>query len=87
MKSDQITKHVSEYYALFLLATLGMGFVTTSQNLLVAFVSLELVSLSLYAMTALNQSKATSAEAALKYLTFGAVASGFLLFGLSKKQI
>ena len=83
VKRDQITKHVSEYYALFLLATLGMGFVTTSQNLLVAFVSLELISLSLYAMTALNQSKATSAEAALKYLTFGAVASGFLLFGLS----
>jgi NADH-quinone oxidoreductase subunit N len=51
--------------------------------LLGAFVALELVSLSLYAMTALNQSKAISAEAALKYLTFGAVASGFLLFGLS----
>ena len=61
-----------------------MGFVVTSQNLLGAFVALELVSLSLLkVMTALNQSRATSAEAALKYLTFGAVASGFLLFGLS----
>lgn len=82
-KRDLVTTHASEYFALILLATLGMGFVVTSQNLLGAFVSLELVSLSLYAMTALNQSRATSAEAALKYLTFGAVASGFLLFGLS----
>ena len=82
-KRDLVTTHASEYFALILLATLGMGFVVTSQNLLGAFVALELVSLSLYAMTALNQSRATSAEAALKYLTFGAVASGFLLFGLS----
>jgi len=82
-KRDLVTAHASEYFALILLATLGMGFVVTSQNLLGAFVALELVSLSLYAMTALNQSRATSAEAALKYLTFGAVASGFLLFGLS----
>ena len=83
VKRDLVTTHASEYFSLMLLATLGMGFVVTSQNLLGAFVALELVSLSLYAMTALNQSRATSAEAALKYLTFGAVASGFLLFGLS----
>lgn len=82
-KRDLVTTHASEYFALILLTTLGMGFVVTSQNLLGAFVALEMVSLSLYAMTALNQSRATSAEAALKYLTFGAVASGFLLFGLS----
>ena len=83
VKRDQITPQVSEYFALLLLATLGMGFVVTSRNLLGAFVALELVSLSLYAMTVLNQASRASAEAALKYLTFGAVASGFLLFGLS----
>ena len=82
-KRDQITPQVSEYFALLLLATLGMGFVVTSRNLLGAFVALELVSLSLYAMTVLNQASRASAEAALKYLTFGAVSSGFLLFGLS----
>ena len=82
-KRDHITPQVSEYFALLLLATLGMGFVVTSRNLLGAFVALELVSLSLYAMTVLNQARRASAEAALKYLTFGAVASGFLLFGLS----
>ena len=82
-KRDQITPQVSEYFALLLLATLGMGFVVTSRNLLGAFVALELVSLSFYAMTVLNQAKRASAEAALKYLTYGAVASGYLLFGLS----
>ena len=82
-KRDQITPQVSEYFALLLLATLGMGFVVTSRNLLGAFIALELVSLSFYALTVLNQAKRASAEAALKYLTFGAVASGFLLFGLS----
>ncbi len=80
------TPQVSEYFALLLLATLGMGFMVTSRNLLGAFVALELVSLSLYALTALNSAQkgsAKSAEAALKYFTYGGVASAFLLFGIS----
>ena len=71
------------YKRQLLLATLGMGFMVTSRNLLGAFVALELVSLSLYALTALHQTRRTSAEAALKYLTYGGVSSAFLLFGLS----
>jgi NADH-quinone oxidoreductase subunit N len=78
-----VTPQASEYFALLLLATLGMGFVVTSRNLLGAFVALELLSLSLYALTALHQTRRTSAEAALKYLTYGGVSSAFLLFGLS----
>ena len=78
-----VTPQASEYFALLLLATLGMGLVVTSRNLLSAFVALELVSLSLYALTALHQTQKTSAEAALKYLTYGGVSTGFLLFGLS----
>lgn len=78
-----VTRHVSEYFALLLLATLGMGFMVTSRNLLGAFVALELVSLSLYALTALHQTSRASAEAALKYLTYGGVSSAFLLFGIS----
>jgi NADH-quinone oxidoreductase subunit N len=78
-----VTPQASEYFALLLLATLGMGFVVTSRNLLGAFVALELVSLSLYALTALHQTRHTSAEAALKYLTYGGVSTAFLLFGLS----
>ena len=53
-----VTPQVSEYFALLLLATLGMGFMVTSRNLLGAFVALELVSLSLYALTALHQTAA-----------------------------
>ena len=78
-----VTVHVSEYFALLLLATLGMGFMVASRNLLGAFVALELVSLSLYSLTALHQTRRTSAEAALKYLTYGGVSTAFLLFGLS----
>ena len=78
-----VTVHVSVYFALLLLATLGMGFMVTSRNLLGAFVALELVSLSLYALTALHQTHRASAEAALKYLTYGGVSSAFLLFGIS----
>ena len=80
---EPVCGQVSEYYALLLLATLGMGFVMTSENLLGAFVALELVSLSLYALTALWRRNRPSAEAALKYFTFGGVSSAFLLFGLS----
>ncbi len=78
-----ICRHVSEFYALLLLSTLGMGLVITGGNLLSAFVALELTSLSLYAMTALWQHRRASAEAALKYLAFGGVSAAFLLFGLS----
>ena len=80
---EPVTGQVSEYYALLLLATLGMGFVITSENLLGAFVALELVSLSLYALTALWRRNRPSAEAALKYFTFGGVSSAFMLFGFS----
>jgi NADH-quinone oxidoreductase subunit N len=80
---NMVTVQVSEYFALLLLATLGMGFMVTSRNLLGAFVALEVVSLSLYALCALHQTSRASAEAALKYLTYGGVSSAFLLFGIS----
>jgi NADH-quinone oxidoreductase subunit N len=75
--------HVSEYYALLLLSTLGMGFLITAANLLMIFVALETMSLSLYALTALRKNSLRSAEAAIKYFAFGGVSSAFLLFGLS----
>lgn len=75
--------HVSEYYALLLLSTLGAGFLVCTQNILLLFVALELISLSLYALTAFNKSSRASTEAGIKYFTFGAVSSAFLLFGLS----
>jgi NADH-quinone oxidoreductase subunit N len=79
----RFTEHVGEYFALLLLATVGMMFLVSTENLLMLFVSLELLSLCLYIMTAFNKQNAHSAEAALKYFLFGGMAAAFLLFGLS----
>jgi NADH-quinone oxidoreductase subunit N len=77
------TRHVSEYFALLLLATVGMLFLASSQHLLMVFVSLELFSLSLYILVAFNKESRHSAEAALKYFLFGGMAAAFTLFGIS----
>ena len=77
------TKHVGEYLALVLLATVSMMFLVATQNLLLIFLSLELLSLSLYVLTAFNKRSAKSAEAALKYFLFGGISAAFLLFGFS----
>lgn len=79
----KFTKHVGEYYALLLLAAAGLMLLISSNNLLMIFVAVELVSLSLYAMTALNKSSAASAEAGLKYFLFGGTAAAFMLYGIS----
>ena len=79
----EFTDHVGEYFALLLLATVGMMFLVSSENILMIFVSLELLSLSLYVMTAFNKRNPQSAEAALKYFLFGGMAAAFTLFGLS----
>jgi NADH-quinone oxidoreductase subunit N len=77
------TQHVSEYLALILLATVSMMFLVSTQNLLLIFLSLELLSLSLYILTAFNKRSGRSAEAALKYFIFGGISAAFLLFGVS----
>src|SRR5437870_1090304 len=77
------TTHVGEYVALVLLATVGMMFLVSSEDILMIFISLELTSLSLYILTAFNKRQVKSAEAALKYFLFGGMAAAFTLFGLS----
>jgi NADH-quinone oxidoreductase subunit N len=81
-KAD-FTRHVGEYFAMILLATVGMMFLVSSEDLLMIFISLELTSLSLYVLTAFNKRDPKSAQAALKYFFFGSVAAAFTLFGLS----
>lgn len=80
---SRFTGHVGEYHALLLLATAGMMFLVTTDNLLLIFISLELLSLCLYILTAFNKRNPRSAEAALKYFLFGGMAAAFLLFGVS----
>jgi NADH-quinone oxidoreductase subunit N len=77
------TDHAGEYFALLLLATAGMMFLVSTENILLLFVSLELLSLCLYIITAFNKQSIQSAEAALKYFLFGGMSAAFLLFGLS----
>ena len=78
-------KHVyqGEYYALLLTCTLGMFFMASSSNLLMAYLSLELVSLTSYVLTGFLPHNRRSSEAALKYLIYGGVASGTMIYGMS----
>lgn len=77
------TEHVGEYFALLLLATTGLMFMVSATDVLMVFLSLELTSLSLYSLAALNKASPRSAEAALKYFFFGAMAAAFALYGFS----
>jgi len=77
------TEYVGEYVLLMLLATVGMLFLVATQNLLVLFIALELLSLSLYAMAGFDRRSPRSAEAGLKYFLFGGMSAGFMLFGFS----
>lgn len=80
---SNFTQHVGEYFALILLATVGMMFLVSAEEILMIFISLELASLSLYILTAFHKKNLQSAEAALKYFLFGSIAAAFTLFGLS----
>lgn len=80
---ERFTRHVGEYFALLLLATVGGMFMVSAGNILLIFISLELLSLALYVLTAFNKADVRGAEAALKYFLFGGVSAAFLLFGLS----
>jgi NADH-quinone oxidoreductase subunit N len=77
------TQHVSEFLALILFAATSMMFLVSSQNTLLIFISLELLSLSLYILAAFNKRSSRSAEAALKYFLFGGMSAAFTLFGIS----
>ncbi len=80
---SEFTDHVGEYFALILLATVGMMFLVSAEDILMIFVALELTSLSLYILAAFNKQSLPSAEAGLKYFLFGGMAAAFMLFGLS----
>ena len=72
-----------EFFALALFATLGMMVMISANHLLTLYLGLELLSLSLYAMVALQRDSASATEAAMKYFVLGALASGMLLYGMS----
>lgn len=77
------THYSGEYLVLILLATVGMMFMVSSENLLTIFVALETASLSLYILAGFNKGNRFSAEAALKYFLFGGLSAAVTLYGIS----
>ncbi len=76
-------RHPAEFVAIILFATAGFSVMAAAQQLLLAFVALELASLSLYVLAGFDKNRLESAEAALKYFLFGGMSAAFLLFGFS----
>src|SRR2546428_1624592 len=72
-----------EYYALVLFATVGMMLMTSAADLIIVFLSLELMSLSLYVLAGYFRARLTSGEASMKYFLLGAFASSFFLYGIA----
>ena len=72
-----------DYYVLGLFSTLGMMVLVSAHSLLTLYLGLELLSLPLYALTAIRRTSGDGSEAAMKYFVMGAIASGLLLYGMS----
>ena len=72
-----------EMFSLSMFALLGMSVMISGQNFLVLYLGLEMLTLSSYALVALRRDHAQATEAAMKYFVLGAMASGFLLYGMS----
>ena len=73
----------NEFYLLLWLALLGMCLVASSADFLMLFIAIEILTISLYVMTAYLKSDKHSIEAGMKYLILGALSSGFFLYGIS----
>src|SRR5574343_233363 len=80
---DRPAMNKGEYHVLTLFATLGMMVMISANHFVSVYIGLELLSLSLYAMVAMNRDSVVSTEAAMKYFVLGALASGLLLYGMS----
>ncbi len=76
-------RHPAEFVAVLLFATAGFTLMAAARQLLVAFVAIELASLSLYILAGFDKSRPASAEAGLKYFLVGGMSAAFMLFGFS----
>jgi NADH-quinone oxidoreductase subunit N len=75
--------HTGEYYCFIAAATLGMTLMAGANNLLMIYLAIEVVSITSYILAGFTRSQARSSEAALKYVLFGALSSGIMLYGMS----
>jgi len=72
-----------EYFVLGLFGVLGMMVLISAHNFLTIYLGLELLSLCMYAMVAMQRDSTAASESAMKYFVLGAIASGMLLYGMS----
>jgi NADH-quinone oxidoreductase subunit N len=72
-----------EFYLFLQISLLGIFIMSSSANLLIFYLGLELVALSLYTLVGFDRSNSKAAEASMKFYVLGAIASGFLLYGIS----
>jgi NADH-quinone oxidoreductase subunit N len=73
----------AEYYALILFATAGMGVLASAQELLTAFIGLEMSSISSYVLAGYRRDSIKSTEASVKYFLLGSFATAFFLYGIA----
>lgn len=81
--ADRIPVAIAEFYALVLFALAGMLFAASSNDFVMVFVSLELITVTFYILTSYQRSRPKSLEAGVKYLVLGALSTGFTLFGIA----
>lgn len=85
-QDERLTKHpkgINDFISIFLAAVLGMFLLISSANLLMLYLSIEMISLASYLMVAYSAFQNKQAEAGMKYVLFGAVASAMMLYGIS----
>jgi NADH-quinone oxidoreductase subunit N len=74
---------IAEFYALLLFATAGMGVLASAQELLTAFIGLEMSSISSYILAGYRRDSLKSSESAMKYFLLGSFATAFFLYGIA----
>ncbi|MCL5267478.1 MAG: NADH-quinone oxidoreductase subunit N [Bacteroidetes bacterium] len=80
---EAVSTKYPEYFSLILALTIGAFFMAGSSNLLMMYLSLELVSISSYILSGFTKENARADEASLKYVIYGAFSSGLMLYGIS----
>jgi NADH-quinone oxidoreductase subunit N len=78
-----VVTHAGEYFALVLFGATGMMFMTSSVELLMVFIGLEISSISTYILAGFRKGRATASEAAIKYFLLGSFATAFFLYGIA----
>ena len=82
--SDKLAEgSIAEYYSLIVFALAGMLFAASSNDFVMLFVSIELITITFYVLVSFQRSKLASLEAGVKYLILGALSSSFMVFGIA----